>query len=412
MNASKSLLSYHEALKYIEEQIQPLPVERVHWKDTLGTTLAEDVSARDGVPFFDNSAMDGFAVRSKDVKHAQAESPVALQIQEEIFASERTPYNEVKSGCAAKIMTGAPIPAGADSVVMVEWTKQQENQVLVYAPVKAGENIREKYEEIKPGSKILEQGRRIGSIERGLLAFQGISEVNVRKNPRVAVIVTGDELVEPDEAISGGQIRNVNTYTLTAELESYGCSTIDLGIGRDDPVQLRSLIEQGLNQAEVLLTSGGVSMGEKDYLPAVLQDMGMETIFHKVSVKPGKPLLFGKLDGCFIMGLPGNVVSGVVSFHLFVKPLLRLLVGRKEWRNPRWYVRWGAEKEKTIDRIHFVRCRLSHTPTGMPIAFPTGDQGSGMLSSLAGADGLVVIPNDIDYVDQFSVLEFIPLQSC
>ncbi|RJP30283.1 MAG: molybdopterin molybdenumtransferase MoeA [Candidatus Omnitrophota bacterium] len=405
------LLTYGDALQCIFDHIRPLPAERVGWLEALGATLAEDVFAREGAPLFDNSGMDGFAVRSEDVQHARPDSPVRLQILEDIHAGATMPRRELMKGCAAKIMTGAPLPPGADAVVIVERTRQENDQILIFNPVPSGEHVRKKNEEIQPGAKILQEGTLIGSVERGLLALQGLSDVLVRKHPRVAVLATGDELVQPDEAIQGGQIRNVNTYTLAAELQSYGCPFVDLGIGRDNRIQLRTLIESGLRQAPVLLTSGGVSAGEKDYLPAVLQDLGMKTIFHKVSVKPGKPLLFGKLDECVIFGLPGNVVSGVVSFHVFVKPALRLLAGRKDWHNPVWYVRWGGEPEKSIDRTHFIRCRLRHTPTGLPIAFPTGRQGSGMLSSLAGADGFAVVPSDIDCVEEFTVLEFIPVLS-
>ncbi len=403
------LVSYRQALEYIHQHIKPLPAERVNWKSSLKTTLAEDIYAREDFPPFNNSAMDGYAVRSEDTIQATPESPVSLGVVADIFAGSDASQYRIESGSAAKIMTGAPVPEGANAVIMVEKTTQKVDNVSLFSPVNPGENIRKKGEELKVESLLIPSGTLIGSIERGLLGFQGISEVTVRKNPRVTLLVTGDELVDPDEKISGAQIRNVNTSTLAAELEKFGCSVINLGIGRDDRTQLRTLIETGLNQAEVLITSGGVSAGEKDYLPGLLNEMGMNTIFHKIKVKPGKPLLFGLLDECCVFGLPGNVVSSLVSFHLFVKPALRLLVGRKEWKNPVWYVHWGKENEKPIDRTHFVRCRLSHTPTGLPIAFPTGEQGSGMLTSMMDADGFAVIPSDIEQLNEFDILEFIPM---
>jgi len=405
-----ALLSYAEALERIREYVSPLTPQRLDWRDSLGTTLAEDLYAREAIPGFDNSAMDGYAVRSEDVAAATPDFPVPLAMVGEIFAARENGAMEILSGCAAKITTGAPVPAGADTVVMVEKTKSEGERVLVLHPVKAGENIRRTGDEIRAGDLLLSEGAWIGGVERSMAAQQGILNFLVRKPPRVALLTTGDELVEPEELPSRGQVRNVNVYTLEAALKKMGCPVIHLGIGRDDPLRIRSLVENGLNQAEVLLTTGGVSAGEKDYLPSVLNEMGMKTIFHKVDIKPGKPLLFGLLDGCCVFGLPGNVASSLVTYHLFVKPALRRLAGRKEWRNPSWYVRWGEPMKNTSDRTHFIRCRLTHLPTGLPIAFPTGKQGSGMLSSLAGADGFAVVPSDIDAVEEFTVLEFIPIE--
>jgi len=307
-------------------------------------------------------------------------------------------------------MTGAPLPDGADAVVMVEHTKANGGSVDIFSSAQPGEYLRPEGEEIKRGDILLPKGIAIGPVERGLLIQQGILEASVRQPPRAALLATGDELAEPEEELAPGRIRNVNAYTLAAELERLRCPVVNLGIGRDNPESLKELIRRGVEEADLLIASGGVSAGEKDYLPGLLRDMGMRTIFHKASVKPGKPILFGLLDELPIFGLPGNVVSSVASFHLFVKPALRLMMGRKDWRNTTMFVRMGHLVHNPGSRTHFMRCRLSHLPSGAPIAYPTGKQESGMLTSLLGADGFAVIPGDVNTVEEFAEVEFIPLR--
>lgn len=405
------LLSYRDVLIKLEETIRPLPTCRVNWKDALGCTLAEDIYAVEDMPSFSNSAMDGYAVIADDIKSASPDSPIILDIIEDIYADKDLPKQSVQVGQAAKIMTGAPIPNGADTVVKIEDTRHHDNhKVEILCPSAIGENIRPKGEEISIDDTLIPSGTRISTIERGLLALQGITKVSVRKPPKVALLVTGDELVEPDEQATGGQIRNVNTYTLMAELQKFRCPVVNLGIGGDEPERLRALLEKGIEEADVLITSGGVSAGEKDYLPGILHQLGMRQIFHKAAIKPGKPILFGVIDDCYILGLPGNVVSVLTSFHLIVKPALRLLCGRKDWRNQNWYARMGVLMHNPVDRTHFVRCRLSHTPTGLPLALPIGKQSSGMLTSMLGAEGFAMLPADIDTIGEFEEIEFIPIQ--
>lgn len=407
--ANQPLLPYSHALELIAHAVQPLEVVRISWREVLGLTLAEDVRAQEPYPPFDNSAVDGYAVHAEDIQAASLDLPIALPVLEAVYAGKDVPQHDLPRGHTTQVMTGAPVPQGADAVVMVEDTQRQDDRVLIHRAVPSGANIRRKAEEMKAGEMLLNHSQPIGSAEWGLLAQQGILEVAVRRNPTVAVIATGDELVDPEESPTGGQLRNTNGYTLYAELKRHGCPVIDLGIGRDDRQQLRALIQRGTAEADVLLTSGGVSAGEKDYLPGLLAEMGMERIFHKVAVKPGKPLLFGKIGRCLVFGLPGNVVSVLSSFHLFVKPALRLLAGRTEWKNPVWYARMGQAMRNPGGRTNFVRCRLSHSPTGLPIAFPTGQQGSGMLTSMRGADGFAVIPADLEEIGEFDEVEFMPL---
>lgn len=404
-----SLTSYNDALNLIAESIPPTQPVQVHWQESLWQTLAQDVHAREAVPKFDNSAVDGFAVQAEDLEAANSELPVALQLLEAIYAGKPVPQKNVGTGSTTKIMTGAPLPTGANAVVMVEQTRQEGDRVLFTQTTAKGQNIRKAGEEIKQGQIILFSGDPVHSAELGLLAQQGIDNTQVRRNPTVAILATGDELVDPGDPCEGGQIRNANTYTLMGELQQIHCPVLNLGIGRDNPDELRKLLKQGIEEADILITSGGVSAGEKDYLPALLSELGMKTIFHKVSVKPGKPLLFGKTDDCAIFGLPGNMVSSMVSFHLFVKPAIRLHCGRDLWRNPCHYARMGQPIKNPGGRTNFVRCRLSHTPTGLPIALPTGQQGSGMLTSMRNVDGFAVLPSDKTDIAEFDVVEFIPL---
>lgn len=407
---SKLPLPYRDALSLIESVVKPLPVWDVSWRNLAGCTLAEDIHATEDVPLYDNAAMDGFAVQAQDTECATDHSPVSLQIIENIYADPFFPQFEISSGQCSKIMTGAPVPKGADAVIMVEKTKSNGQSADIFFAVHKGDNIRKKAEEIRKGRVMLPKGMRIGSAEFGLIASQGISSVRARNNPTVAVMPTGNELVEPDEKTEAAQIRNVNGYTLGCELASMGCKIIQLGIGKDDPDGLKQQITGGLKKADVLLTSGGVSMGDKDFLPAVIEELGMNIHFHKVAIKPGKPLLFAEWNGKYVFGLPGNIVSTLASFHLFVKPALRLLSGREDWKNPVHYARAGVALKNPGNRMNFIRCFLSHTPTGLPLALPTGKQGSGMLSSMVGAEGFLVIPADVDTVGEHQVAEFIPIQ--
>lgn len=407
---AERLINYREALEYIRQRVVPAAPQRIALRNLPGMTLAEDIIARADSPPFDNSAMDGYAVRTADVHHASPETPAVLRVVEEIFAGPSLPQSELQPGWAAKIMTGAPIPRGADAVVMVEETKLKNRQVSIFSSARPGQNIRTRGSEMKKGDSLLPAGSKMGSAEIGLLALQGIREAPARENPLVALMTTGDELVDPEETPQGGQVRNANTYTLSAELQAWGCPVINLGIAKDEPAAIRTRLEKGLQEAEVMVTSGGVSAGEKDYLPRILEEMGAEIVFHKVSIKPGKPVLFAVWKDRYLFALPGNVVSVLTTFHLFVKPALRRRVGREPWKNPAWYVRLATPMSNPGGRTQFVRCRLSHSPSGLPIAIPTGQQGSGMLSSMRGAEGFAVIPADVSAVDEFGVLEFIPLR--
>ena len=300
--------------------------------EALGAVLGEEIVAPHSVPPFDNSAMDGFAVRAADVVDANADSPTALLISETIPAGHMATHR-LGPGEAAKIMTGAPLPGGADAVVQSESTREEGSHVLVLEPVRPGRNIRRSGEDVARGDRVLAAGSVLGPAEIGLIASLGLPSIQVHRLPRVAIISTGSELVEVDQPLGPGQIRNSNSYSLRGQCQQLGIQATALGIVPDDYGATRELIEQGLAY-DVLLTSGGVSVGEFDFVKEVQDELGVERRLWGVAMKPGKPLAFGVRDGTLVFGLPGNPVSAMVSFELFVRPALLRLMGYRKTTRP------------------------------------------------------------------------------
>jgi molybdopterin molybdotransferase len=316
------MLSVAQALEIVLEQAKPLPPETAELTpQTLGLIVAEDVVSDIDMPPFDKAMMDGFALRTADLRDGQAE----LAIIEEIPAG-KMPTLPIASGQAARIMTGAPMPTGADAVVMIERCELMGHRVRVNdARLKPGQNILLHGREMRVGEAVLAAGARLRPQEFGLLATVGRTVVKVHPAPRVAIVSTGDEIVEPTVTPGPGQIRNSNGPMLTAQVCRAGGVPRFLGIARDEPSHLRALIAEGL-QADVLILSGGVSAGKLDLVPGVLAELGVQALFHKVAMKPGKPILFGVKPPRLVFGLPGNPVSSMVGFELFVRPAIRGLM--------------------------------------------------------------------------------------
>lgn len=319
------MLSVAEARALVLEQAKPLPPETVPLgPDALGLVLAEDVASDLDMPPYDKSMMDGYAVRSEDVSAGGT-----LTVIEEVTAGH-VPKRTLGRGQATRIMTGAPIPQGADAVVMIERTRTLDgDRVVVDDHVSPGQNILPRGREMRTGDVVLRVGATLRPQEFGLLASVGRSTVKVHPAPEVAILATGDELVEPTERPGPGQIRNSNASMLLAQVCRAGGIPQALGIGRDDRVSLRTLINKGL-EFPMLLLSGGVSAGKLDLVPGVLQELGAQAHFHKVEMKPGKPVLFGTGPRCLVFGLPGNPVSSLVCFELFVRPAIRRLRGHAD----------------------------------------------------------------------------------
>ncbi|HVL98362.1 MAG TPA: gephyrin-like molybdotransferase Glp [Egibacteraceae bacterium] len=372
-------------------RIGPLEAIELRLLEAHGSVLAEDVVASAPVPGFANSAMDGYAVRSDD-----AAAGVALDVVGEVAAgSPELP--PVGPRHAVRIMTGAPMPPGADAVVPVEDVEEGDGQVRLRSGVAPGACVRLAGEDVTEGDTVLEVGRRLGPADIGMLAAVGRALVRVHPRPRVAVISTGDELVEPGQPLRPGQIRDANSYALTALAREAGATAFRQSIVPDDRRALLEAFEGALSHADLLVTSGGVSAGRYDLVKQVLAELG-DVAFTKVAMRPGMPQAFGFLAGtthqgapipCF--GLPGNPVSAYVSFEVFVRPAIRRMQGRTDLNRLRVQAVVETELRSPPDKVEFVRVVLRHTPNGW-VARPTGAQGSGILRSVVDADGLAEVP--------------------
>ena len=404
------MLSVAEASARILEDIGPLPAERVPVLDALGRVLAESVRAPMTLPAWDNSAMDGYAVRAVDIDAATPDNPVRLRVLETVAAGA-FPTHRVSDGEAIRIMTGAPLPDGADTVVRVEDTDAGTTDVLVRDSRDARRNIRPRGEDFREGDALMDPGAVLGPAQLGVLASVGRSAVEVYRRPRVGIMGSGDELVDLDrfhEVLAGQKIVSSNGYTLHALVRSAGGLPIDLGIARDDPVSLRDHLARA-SGCDLLITSAGVSVGEFDYTREVLSSLGAEMKFWRVRMRPGAPLGFGVLGGMPWIGLPGNPVSAMVTFELFVRPVvLRMLGHVRLFRRP---VSVVMDEPVSIGArlTHFLRCIVSTRDDGVVTAKLTGPQGSGILTSMSRANALLVVPEERPRVDAGETLRAIPL---
>jgi molybdopterin molybdotransferase len=374
-----------EALDIVLAAAHRLPAEEVGLLAALGRAAAAPVLSRDQVPAFDNSAMDGYALRGADLLAGRRQFVVTLDVPAGRWISD-----EVGEGEAARIMTGAPLPPGADTVVPVEHTERQGEIVVLSKAPAPGANVRLAGEDVMPGDSILLSGASIGPAEVGLLAAAGLPSVAVARRPRVAILATGSELVPAGEPLAPGQIHDTNSLTEYAQVLAAGAEPVLLGIAPDDPEATRRLLAGALDY-DVVVTSGGVSVGDYDFVKQVQAELGVERKFWGVACKPGKPLAFGTRGGTLVFGVPGNPVAAIVSFELFIRPALLALQGRADLYRP--YV-WATADEllrPAAGRTELRRCRLRHRGHGWSFV-TTGVQGSAMLHSMAGADGLAITP--------------------
>lgn len=375
-----------EAQSEILGSIRRLGTDTVELGDALGRVVAEDVTAREPIPPFKNSAMDGYAVRGSDVSTAGA----LLDVVGEITAG-KVPEREVVAGTAMKIMTGAPMPFGADTVVRVENTEQVNDVVKVSVAVEQGSSVRLEGSDIPMGTAVLRKGTRILNTHLGVLASIGASRPLVARRPRVALFSTGDELTSAGAAaLRPGQIRDSNRVLLKTMLEEVSV-VLDQGIVKDDPVQLHAAFARAAAGSDVIVTSGGVSMGDHDFVRKILGDMG-EIDFWKVAIKPAKPFAFGTLGGIPFFGLPGNPVSAVIAFEQLVRPALLAMQGATKIFRSRIRAAAGSKIVSDPDRLEFVRVSLSIDGRGRTVASPSGGQGSHMLNALANADAFGLVP--------------------
>lgn len=392
--ATQGLTPLSEAQKVVLEATPVLGLEKIPILDALGRVLGEDIVAERDNPPWDNSAMDGFAVRWEDIRQEHAiQKPVTLSIIEDVPAG-KMPSKTVESGQAIRIMTGAPIPKGADTVLKVEDTEHTLESVRVFKPEPKGSNIRPQGEDVRKGECIIAKGTQIRPGEAGMLAILAKSFVFVYQHPRVAILSTGDELADLDERFSEEKIINSNSYGIAAAVQDAGGIPFLLGIARDNPAALKEKISHGLT-ADILVLSGGVSMGDYDFTKAVFRDLGAEMNFWKLAIRPGQPLAFGKIQGKLAFGLPGNPVSSMVTFEQLVRPAMLKMSGHRSYGRPLVQAVFQEKFSKRTDRRHFLRGVLTREE-GVFKVRTTGDQGSGILTSMVKANCLIDVPVEVE----------------
>jgi len=398
----RRLLSFNEAKRVIAQNFQPKPLgkEQVPLLEAYNRVLAETVVSPVNVPPFDRSTVDGYAVKAKDTFGAEEAKPVKLHLGGTVNVGEPAKF-QLKEGLAAEIATGAPLPKGADAVVMVEHTEKKNSQILVYTSVVKGENVMKAGTDIRKGQKILEAGKLLKWKEIGVLAALGLEKVRVYKKPKVAIISTGAEITAPGKTLPPGKIYDINSYTLTAAATECGATPINLGIFPDDPDQLTEALKKALEIADAVITSGGVSVGPKDFLPKILNHLGSPgLIIHGIAIKPGKPTSVALVGGKPVFALPGHPTSALLIFHLLVRPFLLRLTGRTEGeavKNVEAFA--GVRMFSAKGRRTFVMVNLVREEKERLIAFPIATGESGAITTLAKADGFVEIHENQQFVD-------------
>jgi molybdopterin molybdotransferase len=390
-----SLLPVSEALQRILASFHSLNTTRIPLKDAVGRTLAEEIVSATDLPLFDNSSMDGFALRASDVTQAGSATPISLPVVDDIPAG-KMPTHHLQTGEAARIMTGAPLPPGADSVVPVEETDFNNRapgtalpeKVQILKAAKVGANIRKRGSDIRRGESILPSGLRLRPQDLGMLAMLGIADVPVYRRPRVALLSSGDELTPIGQPLTEGKIYDVNSYTLGALLKAAGCEIIPLGVAADTPEAVKDALS-GAKDADLIVSSAGVSMGSFDFIKDVIEKEG-ELNFWRINMRPGKPLTFGHYQNIPFIGLAGNPVSAFIGFMVFVRPVVEKMLGGSQQAQVTVRARL-AEPIRSDGRQSYLRAHI-YTENGERYAKLTGHQGSGNLFSMVQANALLIIP--------------------
>jgi molybdopterin molybdotransferase len=404
LDERRPVLSVQMARERILSTVNVLEPERVPLLEAAGRVLAETVTADRDIPPLTNAAMDGYAVRGADMVGVI----VRLRTVGQVAAGHEADV-VVGPGEAVRIMTGAPVPEGADTVVRFECTRVEGDQVLVLEPPSPGKNVRLVGEDVRRGQTILEPGKILRPQEVGMLAALGHLEVTVIRRPRVAILGTGDEVVPPDQTPGPSQIRDANSYMVAAQVRRYGGVPMILGVAHDQEELvrrgMRSAVERG---ADFIITSGGVSVGDFDLVKQVMDTEG-DMHFWSLNMKPGRPMAFGDIGGIPLLGLPGNPVAAMISTHLYARPALLKMQGFTDWEQPAVRARLTQPIERKDGRRHYLRVTLDETAEGYGATL-TGDQGSGILNSLVQADGLAVVPEDARHIPAGSEVEVILLE--
>lgn len=392
-DSAEGLLPVEEAREKVLSQIHPLAPLQLPLTEAYGCVLAEDVVCETDLPDFASSAMDGFAVRAADVAEVTTATPVELRIVGRALIGQR-PEGTVGGHEAIRIATGAPVPAGADTIVPIEDCEVLGESVRILAPSPDGRHIRPAGEDVKAGEVIVPTGKRLGPPELGLLATAGVPHPLVHPRPRVVVLSTGDELIPPGQAPEYGQVRDSNAYLLYAALREVGAAPVMAGIVKDDVDSLKETVLNHLVQADAFVSSGGVSVGERDVVKTAFFRRG-EFDFFKVAMQPGKPQGFGHIEGKPYWGLPGNPVSVFVSFEVFIRPSLMKMMGRRELSRPEIPARLTADVSGPKGKTVYARVRVARGADGWE-AEPTGGRGSNLISTVSKANGLAIIPPGVE----------------
>lgn len=385
----EGLIELDEARRIVHESCTPLPAEQVSLEQAHGRTLAQDLLAVAPVPAFESSAMDGYAVRSRDLERASAEAPVSLALVGESRAGHPCSLG-VGVGQAVAISTGAMMPAGADAVLRVEDTRRRDGQVQALASLAPGVDVRHAGDDMLAGERVLGAGTPLGAVEVGVIASLGVGTVSCTRVPTVSILTTGDELVGPGRPLRAGQIHDSNRHTIRALSMGAGGRVTHVAHAGDDRAETLRAVERALD-ADLTIVCGGVSVGPHDHVKEALAAAGVQQRFWGVALRPGKPTWFGSRDGRPVFALPGNPVSAMVTFILLAGVALRRLRGADE-HVLSTTAKLGGDCEKRPGRAHAVRCRLSLAPDGW-IAHPTGPQGSHVLTSMLGAQALAILPS-------------------
>jgi molybdopterin molybdotransferase len=385
------MIKVGQALEEILGAVSPLGLERVPILESAGRVLGEDVASDRDIPPLTNSAMDGYALRFEDTLGATRANPAVLTVIDDVPAG-RVSSETIGPGQAIRIMTGAPIPAGADAVTRVEDTEKDGDRVRVFVPAKKGLDIRPAGEDVKKGELVIPKGKVIRPAEVGMLAALNRPDVAVFRRPRVAILSTGDELVDIGGELAPGKIMNSNSYSLAAQAAECGAVPLRLGIARDTRRDLVSKFEAAKG-ADLIVTSGGVSVGEYDLVKDVMEELGSMR-FWKVAIRPGRPLAFGTIGGVPVFGLPGNPVSVMVSFEQFVRPAILKMAGFKDLFRPAVKALLKEGLQKKAGLRYFLRA-IVEWKEGKYYAVTTGEQGSGILKSMVMANGLIVLPEEV-----------------
>ncbi|KPV64727.1 MAG: molybdopterin biosynthesis protein MoeA [Candidatus Bathyarchaeota archaeon BA1] len=411
----RKLLSIDEAKQILERKFSPKPVgmERVPLSETNNRVLAEDVVAPMDVPPFDRATVDGYAVRSTDTFGADEDRPVSLRLCGCVSVGE-TPGVVVESGSTAEIATGAPLPQGADAVVMMEYAIQSDDEVFITSSVSKGENVMRAGSDIHEGEAILRRGQTLRSHEIGVLAALGLTEVSVYKRPRVAIISTGAEIVEPGRPLPPGKIYDINTHSLSAAVLECGGDPVILGVIPDEMDQLKSAIKRSLGLADIVITSGGVSVGPTDVIPRVLNTLGKPgVVVCGIASKPGKPTTIAIIDGKPVFSLPGHPTSSLLMFHTFVRPMVCSMAGRREEKHSTVGAVVASKVFPARGRRTFVMVKLTRDRSGRLIASPVPPGLSGAITTLVRADGFIEIEESQQFInagEEVAVHLFKPLQ--